>query len=131
MGSGMAANLARHLTETGQTLHVYNRDPARSRAFRASNEGLAIVLADSLEQLTSSCSVIFTMLSHDAAVKDVMGRLCECFKQQPPSAVSGDSPAPQRVLVDCSTVSPETTDAMSNAAQVVGAMYVACPVLGR
>ncbi len=130
MGSGMAANLARHLTENGHALHVYNRDLAKSQAFRASNEGLSIVLADSLEQLASSCCIIFTMLSHDAAVKDVMGRLCECFKQQPPM-VSGDSPAPQRVLVDCSTVSPETTAAMSDAAEAVGATYVACPVLGR
>jgi hypothetical protein len=111
--------------------------------------------ADSLSSADSA--QVFLMLSNDAAVQEVVAELAK--------SVAGDasdrdlSNAHSCILVDCSTVSPETTEHMSHVGAEVrelsvcrpkhsggaarsptdvrthstqlGAAYVASPVLGR
>ncbi|GLC44268.1 hypothetical protein PLESTB_000759300 [Pleodorina starrii] len=134
MGKGMATCLARHLAASDQSLSVYNRDASKLQALTSDPAlgHLRLTPRTDLAEMALSCTIIFTMLSHDAAVRDVMGSIIcaqEAASLRDPAALQGLQLA--RVLVDCSTVSPETTKAMSAAAEAVGALYVACPVLGR
>ncbi|EFJ41104.1 hypothetical protein VOLCADRAFT_107841 [Volvox carteri f. nagariensis] len=132
MGKGMAKCLAMHLNSQEQPLSVFNRDHTKLEAFTSDPALLRLQVKADLADMALTCNVIFTMLSHDAAVRQVMGQIIaaqESASRTNPAALETLQPA--RVLVDCSTVSPETTKMMSAAAEAVGALYVACPVLGR
>ncbi|GFR40341.1 hypothetical protein Agub_g883 [Astrephomene gubernaculifera] len=129
MGSAMAPCLARFLSTKGQVLYVYNRDPSKTESLLSGPESANFRAASGLEDIAKNCNVIFTMLAHDAAVKDVMGKVVE-FLKSANAADDGHQQQP-RVFVDCSTVSPDTTREMSAAAEAAGALYIACPVLGR
>ncbi|PNH10825.1 putative oxidoreductase YfjR [Tetrabaena socialis] len=159
MGKGMACCLARYLKANGrQPLRLYNRDPSKLTPLLEDAE-LGCVQAASLADVATSAQIIFMMLSHDTAVRDVVGQLVAALQagagaagqqeqglqqqvpqeqqQEPqelleqPQQEQPQQERRQRIIVDCSTVSPETTADLSRAAQAVGAAYVACPVLGR
>ncbi|PNW79138.1 hypothetical protein CHLRE_09g401997v5 [Chlamydomonas reinhardtii] len=88
--------------------------------------------ADNLEAVARTCDVVFTMLAHDAAVREVATQLATAFAAAGAAASgAGAAGAVPRILVDCSTVSPDTTREMAALLGGVGVQYVACPVLGR
>ncbi|KAG2488483.1 hypothetical protein HYH03_012987 [Edaphochlamys debaryana] len=128
----MATNLAKYVSSLGDTLRVWNRDGAKTAALMAEEANVGrMTPVPSLADLGLQCSIIFTMLSHDTAVREVMTALCSAAAARTRWS-GGDAPArPACIMVDCSTVSPDTTRELSAAAEHCGALYVACPVLGR
>jgi 3-hydroxyisobutyrate dehydrogenase len=112
MGTPMALNLLK----AGFEVTVYNRSKDRLAALR--DQGLTI--ADSLSEAVIGKEAVITMLSNDAAVKEV---------------VTGDDgimdyiEAPT-VLVDMSTVSPETSTTLSEVAKEMGITMIDAPVSG-
>ncbi|KXZ45111.1 hypothetical protein GPECTOR_58g560 [Gonium pectorale] len=132
----MASSLARKfLAPSGQSLRIFNRDPAKLQPLLSDESLRCVAITSGLAEMTDTCDVIFMMLSHDGAVLEVVGQLLDALRPSPGAGGSREEPAsgprPPRVIVDCSTVSPDTTKEMASAAEAAGAQYVACPVLGR
>lgn len=112
MGRGMATNLVK----AGYDVTVYNR--TRSKAEELADQGAKV--ASTPAMAASWKDVVFTMLADPVAVKEVvLGRdgviegLCQ-----------------GSVLIDCSTVDPETTAAVRDAAAKKGARFLDAPVAG-
>lgn len=122
MGAGMATNLQRYLRSQqtlNQTMMVFNRDASKCEPL-TSNPELSSQKCDTLAQLSDACGIIFTMLAEDTAVKSVVQQLlCRSGSHQ------------GKVIIDCSTVLPETTQQLVQEAESRGAHYLAAPVFGR
>ncbi|KAG2429596.1 hypothetical protein HXX76_010829 [Chlamydomonas incerta] len=141
MGKGQAACLARHLQASGAPpLLVFNRDASKTQQLLADPQLPAgsVEAAESLEAVARACDVVFTMLAHDGAVREVAQQLAAAFAAAGPAAAGsagsgagGSGAHTPRIVVDSSTVSPDTTREMAAVMERVGAQYVACPVLGR
>ena len=113
MGSAMAGRLAR----AGADLAVWNR--TRAKAEPLAEHGATVV--DSIADLRGR-DVVFTMVSTSADLEQVLtgeGGLI---------ADPGNVPA---VVVDTSTVSTETSEAMRGACFAVGTQFLASPVSGN
>lgn len=111
MGTAMAARLAAR----GRDVLAWNRDPAR--AAEAGAHGIAVT-SDLAE--AASRQVVFSMLSDDAAVREVLAGTAVL------PAVS-----PGSVHVNCATVSPGLADELDGLYRSRNARYVAAPVFGR
>ena len=113
MGGPMAARLAR----AGTSLTVWNR--TRAKAEPLAEHGCAIV--DTIAELRA-LDVVFTMVSTPADLEHVLlgdgGLLTE------PDTVP-------RVVVDCSTVSIESSEAVREACSARGVAFLAAPVSGN
>lgn len=113
MGIAMAARLA----EAGVDLTAWNR--TRSKAEPLADHGVAI--AGAISELRS-LDVVFTMVSTPADLEQVLlgegGLLTE----------TGHVPT---IVVDCSTVSTESSEAMRTACQERGVAFLAAPVSGN
>lgn len=72
--------------------------------------------ATQVEEIADDCSVIFTMLPGDKAVDSVMSKLLMI--------------GPSAVFVDCSTVSPATSQRWNASAGLVGHTWIDAPVSG-
>jgi 3-hydroxyisobutyrate dehydrogenase len=113
MGAAMAARLAK----AGADLAVWNR--TRAKAEPLADYGATVV--DSIAELRSR-DVVFTMVSTSADLEQVLigdGGLI---------ADPGKVPA---VVVDTSTVSTESSEAMRAACAAVGVKFLASPVSGN
>ncbi len=113
MGAAMAARLAR----AGEDVTVWNR--TRAKAEPLTEQGCAI--ADTIAELRGH-DVVFTMVSAPADLEQVLvgdgGLLAD------PDHVPG-------VVVDCSTVSTESSVAMRAACKERGVDFLAAPVSGN
>lgn len=112
MGSRMAARLLEH----GYPLVVYNRTVEKSAALK---EGGAVI-ASSPADLAARSDVIICSLANDTAVDDVMlgsGGVVASLK-------------PGTTVIDCSTVSPETSRRIAEAVQGAGGAMLDVPVSG-
>lgn len=72
--------------------------------------------AHQVEEIADDCSVIFTMLPGDKAVDSVMSKLLMI--------------GPSAIFVDCSTVSPTTSQRWNASAGLVGHTWIDAPVSG-
>lgn len=111
MGRPMAARLAR----AGLLRAVWNRDPARRRSFIDAHPG--IEEAPDPETLARSARTVVLCVTADEDVLAVVEAL------RP--ALTAD-----HLLVDCSTVAPETSRRAAALAGEAGASYVDAPVSG-
>ncbi|WP_018261774.1 NAD(P)-dependent oxidoreductase [Methylobacterium sp. WSM2598] len=108
----LGAPMARHLVAAGHAVLAFDRDPGR----------LAAVPGAEAADLpgVAACGVVVTSLPDDAALAAVAlgpeGLLARM--------------APDGVLVETSTVSPETSAALREAAEAGGILYLAAPVSG-
>lgn len=109
MGWRIAANLAAE----GLLSAVYNRTRARAEEF---SRKFGVRAADGYEDLAKSSDLIITMLSDDAAVRDVALRLMP--------HISG------KILVDMSTISPATSVELAGEAARRGGVMFDAPVIG-
>jgi 3-hydroxyisobutyrate dehydrogenase len=113
MGSAMATRLAR----AGADLAVWNR--TRAKAEPLAEHGARVV--DAIADLRGR-DVVFTMVSSDKDLAQVLtgdgGLIAE------PGSVP-------KVVVDTSTVSTETSEAMRAACEAVGTQFLASPVSGN
>lgn len=110
MGRPMASSLCRK----GFRLLVHDIDPAAVAAL----ELLQASAAPSVESLAARSDVVVTMLPNAAVVRAVL---------QGPDGVLA-SARPGTVLLDMSTIDPDTTDALAAAAQAAGMGFVDAPV---
>lgn len=116
MGQGMARNLVK----AGHDVCIWNRTAERARAL----EKDGAIVADSIADACEGAAVVFTMVSDDAALIDV---------------VSGtdDGPGIEESLgqggvhVSLSTISVDLSNRLTAAHRDAGQHFVAAPVFGR
>lgn len=113
----MGEPIARNLLKAGYDLRVYNRSTEKAEALVAEGAQRAEVPFEAVEP----GGVVFTMLSNDVAVKEV---------------VAGEHGFLHRlghegVHVSLSTISPETSRELARLHAEYGSQYVASPVFGR
>ncbi|KAI0161632.1 6-phosphogluconate dehydrogenase 2 [Hypoxylon sp. FL1284] len=116
MGRGMVKNLV----EKGnleKPVILYNRTRKRSEELAAKLPEGKTEIVDSLEEGVKKADIIFTILTNDAAVQGVFQDLLK-------GDVSG------KLLVDCSTIHPDTTEKLAKSVADKGAQFIACPVFG-
>lgn len=113
MGVPMASNLL----QAGYELYVWNRTPEKTAALCEKGAKRA----DSLEQLVETCDVLFTMVSDDAAVKEIYSGTDGILAS---SAVRG------KLAVDMSTISPDTSRTIAEQAKQAGLRFLDAPVSG-
>jgi 3-hydroxyisobutyrate dehydrogenase-like beta-hydroxyacid dehydrogenase len=113
MGSAMAERLAGQ----GIAVVVYNRTPARATALA---EKIGATVAATPAEAASGADVVITMVADDAAVRDLF--------EAPDGITAGLRPG--TVVVDMSTVLPDTIRAIAPAVRARGAGILDGPVSG-
>jgi len=112
----MGAPIARNLMEMGRAIVVWNRTREKAKALLDAGAREAAGPADA----STSGGVVFTMLSDDRAVEEVVG--AEGFLERL---------GPGGVHVSMRTISPETSRRLAERHANAGSAYVAAPVFGR
>ncbi|KAI1752502.1 NAD binding domain of 6-phosphogluconate dehydrogenase-domain-containing protein [Xylaria castorea] len=116
MGRGMTKNLV----EKGnleKPLILYNRTKKRAETLAASLPAGKTEVVDSITEGVKKADIIFTIVTNDAAVKEAIGTVLE-------SDVKG------KLIIDCSTIHPDTTKQLAKDVLAKGAEFLACPVFG-
>ncbi|KAK8063464.1 hypothetical protein PG996_008116 [Apiospora saccharicola] len=117
MGSAMAKNIQKHLAPAGTErppLHVYNRTASRCAAL----EELGATKCESIAELARDSDIMFISSSADDAVISIVDQIIN----------SGDVDG--KVIVDTTTVHPDTTQAVAAKLASKGAHFAAMPVYG-
>jgi len=114
MGRGMCKNLVEK-GNLDKPLLIFNRTTKRAEDL-SSKIGHSTV-ASSIEEAASKADIIFICLGDDAAIKENVDTI-----------LKGDVKG--KLIVDCSTIHPDTTSATAKAVEAHGGTYVACPVFG-
>jgi len=110
----MGTPIAKNLLRAGFDLMVYNR--TRSKTMPFEKDGAKI--AASFDDLAKHADVLMTMLSDDAAVRDICNDVV-------PKLASGT------IHIAMSTVSQSTTDDLNQLHHTHGVQCVTAPVMGR
>jgi 3-hydroxyisobutyrate dehydrogenase len=119
LGTGrMGVEMARRLLAAGCDLAVYNRSPAKAEPLIR----LGAKPAASAAELGTTDIVFITVGSSDDLIAAVLGSA---------GVMSGPDGAVPRVLVDCSTVSPEASARVRAEAAGRGTAFLAAPVMGN
>lgn len=113
MGSAMAGTLSR----AGFPTVLWNRSEAKARSVAAATGG---TLAATPALAAQNAEIVLTSLADDAAVREVY--LAEA------GVVSGVGPG--HVVVETSTIDPETVIEIGEAVDATGAALIDCPVSG-
>ncbi|HSN02394.1 MAG TPA: NAD(P)-dependent oxidoreductase [Acidimicrobiales bacterium] len=117
IGAGrMGTAMATRLVAAGVDLTVTNRTRAKAEVLGA----LGASVADRPVDL-STCEVVFVMVSANADLEEVV--------TGPDGVLSGESVP--RIVVDCSTVSTETSAGVRAACDARGVSFLAAPVSGN
>lgn len=109
--------IAINLKESGHELFVYNRTISKTTALK--NKGA--VVCETIEALTKSCSIVFTIVSDDAALKNICEGNNGLIQYLPEGAIH----------VSMSTILPQSAADLSALHQRHGQHYLAAPVFGR
>lgn len=117
IGRGMAKNIAEKAELDGPLL-LFNRTKQRATDLSAQISPGKSAVPDNLEAGVTQADVIFVCLANDKAVTDTV------------DAIVGAGDVRGKLVVDCSTIHPDTTDAVAEALTSRGAELVACPVFG-
>ena len=112
MGSGMAANLAK----AGHEVSAWNRTPKTSPVLQDAELRVTTDLATALE----GAEVVMYCLSDDAAVDDLVFGSHNLLEQVPAGAV----------IIDLSTIDPETSNRERVAFEAKGHAFLDAPVFG-
>lgn len=114
MGRGMCKNLVEK-GDLSNPLLIYNRTTKRAEDL-ASKIGHSTVVT-SLTDAVPKADIIFYCLGEDPSVLSMLDEILK-------TDISG------KVLVDCSTVHPDTTAQEAEKVSAKGGQFVACPVFG-
>jgi len=112
----MGIPMAKNLLKGGYAINVYNR--TASKADQLVEEGA--VFTENIPLLCGESDIIFTMLSDDQAVKGIYlgeGGLL-------------NAKASGKLFINMSTVSPKTSEELSEMSKAVGARFLEAPVSG-
>lgn len=113
----MGSAMARRFSDAGYPLVLWNRDRAKAEAV-AADTGSEV--ADTPAAAVREVDVVVSSLADDAA--------CLSVYLQPAGVVAGLQPG--SVVVETSTVDPETVRQIGEAVDATGAGFVDCPVSG-
>lgn len=115
MGSVMSQNLATYAQSQGlPKVQLWNR--TRSKIEKLAQEGF-FAIADSLEDLVTSCDVIHACLANDEVALSIYRQILRAAK-------------PSLILVDHSTLFPTTSSTLRTEADAQGSSFLSCPVFG-
>lgn len=116
MGRGMCKNIV----EKGPLetpLVLYNRTPQRSHDLAAQLGSSKTKVASSIQDAVQDADIIFMCLGDDAAVKVTVDTILE-------------SHITDKLIVDCSTIHPDTTNSLERRITLAGGNFVGMPVFG-
>ena len=114
----MGVPMVKNLIKAGYQVTVYNRNKEKANIF-AQEHGIKAVEAPA--DLLPVADVIISMLSDDDAVRSVYAGEDGIFSASDGKAL---------VVIDMSTVAPETTRALAAQAETAGISYIDAPVSG-
>ncbi len=112
--------MCKNIVEKGdleKPLIIFNRTKKRAEDLSQKLTPGKSTVASTIEEAVSKSDIIFTCVGDDAAVQETID---SAFK----SDVKG------KLFVDCSTIHPDTTNALAKKITGSGAEFVACPVFG-
>jgi 3-hydroxyisobutyrate dehydrogenase-like beta-hydroxyacid dehydrogenase len=110
--------MCKNLVEKGdltQDLIIYNRTTKRAQDLSAKIGHSKV--ANSISEAVSPADIIFYCLGDDKAVASTVDEILK-------TGVKG------KLLVDCSTIHPDSTTKEAEKIEAAGAQFVACPVFG-
>jgi 3-hydroxyisobutyrate dehydrogenase-like beta-hydroxyacid dehydrogenase len=114
----MGLAMARRLAEAGAQLSVYNRSPDKAEPLRAHGAQVARTL-----QELAGCDIVVTMLATGDVVEDLLlgstGLLSQPGAKKP------------QVVIDCSSISVETSSSIRERLAAMGVAFIAAPVSGN
>ncbi|KAL8734436.1 MAG: hypothetical protein Q9181_003193 [Wetmoreana brouardii] len=114
--------MVKNLVEKGQLpqpIIIFNRTVQRAHDLQTTLPSGKSTIAPNIADLVKRSDIIFTCLGDDAAIEKTVETICET-----PNGLNG------KLFVDCSTVHPDTTNALSATITSHGAEFIACPVFG-
>lgn len=117
MGRGMCKNVVEK-ADLDQPVLVYNRTRERSVEFTSQFSAGKTEIVDSIAAGVVRADIIFTILAKDDVVEAVADEILK----------AGDVKG--KLIVECSTIHPETTARVAKTFQDRGAEFVAAPVFG-
>ncbi len=109
--------IAENLLTQHSGMYVYNRTAEKTKPL----ESNGAKVCTSVKELTASCDVVFSIISNDAAVKEITegeNGIAKNLKED-------------GIHVSMSTILPATTDELFKLHQQYKNHYIACPVAGR
>ena len=95
-------------------LIIFNRTQKRATDLSSTLPSGKSTVVVTIDEAVSKSDIIFTCVGDDKAIKDTIE-----------TAVKGDVKG--KLFVDCSTVHPDTTNALAETVESKGAQFVACP----
>lgn len=117
MGNGMVKNIAEKGTYAAP-MHIHNRTLSKAETLCSSLEPGKTKVASSIADCVDNADIVLICVADDASVENTIN---EALKS--PSAKG-------TLIVDCSTIHPDTTNRMQQTVEAAGAHFVACPVFG-
>ena len=109
--------IALNLIDSGHTLYVYNRTTSKAKPL----EARGAIVCDSVASLAKQCDIVFTMVSDDAALKNISegdkGLLNHLQKGS--------------IHISMSTILPQNAAELASLHHKHGQHYLAAPVFGR
>ncbi|KAH7095876.1 hypothetical protein FB567DRAFT_432639 [Paraphoma chrysanthemicola] len=115
MGLAMATNIQKHLTQHHlPPLNYWNRTISRGQPLK----DIGGTPCASPEDLVQSCDIIFISLSDDTALKSLTSTLTTSIDLS------------DKILIDTTTVHPNTTSLIATQLTSHNAIYIAAPVFG-
>ena len=122
IGTGnMGLRMAKRLIGAGYELCVYNRTAEKARPLI--DTGRAVLLSSPAE-IAKNCNVIFTSVTNDAALEEILSGPGGMLPAMHPNTDS------QPVLIDMSTINPDYSAGMRCRVEEKGWDFVAAPVIG-
>ncbi|PWY66035.1 UDP-Glycosyltransferase/glycogen phosphorylase [Aspergillus sclerotioniger CBS 115572] len=112
--------MARNIAEKGpqtKPITLYNRTASKATTFASSLPANKATFSTSLSDAISNATIIFICVGDDAALEAVISGL-------PTTSLSS------KIIVDCSTVHPDTSRKAQSTLASHGASFIACPVFG-
>jgi 3-hydroxyisobutyrate dehydrogenase len=117
-GTGrMGSSIAQRLMAVGHEVGVWNRDSAKTKPLTEAGARLF----SSPAELANGCEVVLVMLLNDAATEAVY---------RGPNGILSAGLSGGKLLIDTSTVRPDTMASIGASALQAGAAFVECPVGG-
>lgn len=117
----MGGNMARNLAKNGQQLVVYDVNEKAMDSVAAGGPAGSVQKAGSAKEVAERCGHVFTMLPTNQHVYEV-------YSNGQNGLIAGVKKG--SFLVDCSTVSPDTSSAVHKLAEARGVNFHDAPVSG-
>eukprot|EP01124_Arcella_intermedia_P010092 TRINITY_DN16645_c0_g1_i1.p1 TRINITY_DN16645_c0_g1~~TRINITY_DN16645_c0_g1_i1.p1 ORF type:complete len:228 (-),score=58.33 TRINITY_DN16645_c0_g1_i1:244-897(-) len=115
MGEGVAWNLLEGLSKENKKLHLWNRTTHKLDKFK---ENKHAIIEPSIATLCKNCNLIFSFAFDDENLKGFFGEVVR-------------SARPGTTFVSCSTVHPDTIQALARESHSSGVAFLCAPVFGR